>query len=386
MKKLLAIVLAVVMVLSLAACGGGGQEQPKAPGHDQTTYVHSTKGTLVPHKFVDGKCTRCEETSIFFQDFMQKHEATKYASSNPGTVVEFHYDSRAYYIENKVGDGQEIWVNKRAYAYLPAGYDESKEYNVVYFLHGSGHDEGYLFARGNYVSTDSSYTGGYATEAVLDYLMDKGLAEKTIVICPTLYAGNSQFPENANLDYGKGDYKSSYVYPDGTIVAVDGNGGGGDFDKELRNHLMPYVAENFATYAKSGAEADLAAARDHVGIMGTSLGSGQTYNAMTKCADLASYFGTFSGHFGTDLTKNVDLYKQYPINYWYVGEGDSEATFDGIITHLDNFIKYRDTFGWSDGSDVANGDNCAYMQIEGGGHNYGTWLNCFFNAMQVFFK
>ncbi|MBR6693142.1 MAG: hypothetical protein IKL61_04245, partial [Clostridia bacterium] len=116
--------------------------------------------------------------------FMQKHEATKYVSSNPGTVVEFHYDSRAYYIENKVGDGQEIWVNKRAYAYLPAGYDESKEYNVVYFLHGSGHDEGYLFARGNYVSTDTSYTGGYATEAVLDYLMDKGLAEKTIVICP----------------------------------------------------------------------------------------------------------------------------------------------------------------------------------------------------------
>ena len=69
MKKLLAIVLAAVMVLSLAACGGGGggTATGKIP-HDQITHVLEGKAETTYHDFVDGKCTRCAETTIFRQE------------------------------------------------------------------------------------------------------------------------------------------------------------------------------------------------------------------------------------------------------------------------------------------------------------------------------
>jgi len=395
MKKLLAIVLAMVMVLSLAACGGG-QEQPKVPGHDPITYVHETKGKPVEHNFVDGKCTRCDTTSIFFQDFMTKHEASSYVSSTPGEVIEFYYDTRAYYVEEFMKkDGEdpgEIHIQKRAFAYLPNGYDESKQYNVLYLLHGSTLNEGFWFAKGTFNPNAGNYQNGCYTENVLNYLVDKGLMADTIIVTPTLYSGRSYLEQYGQIkDYGKGDLEASFLFiaEDGSIervIEIDNNNSYvmNQFYRELENDLMPYVAENFATYAKSGSLEDLSAARDHQGYAGLSLGSMTGYQSIwTNCLDVISYIGNFSGGpMGVDITTQADTLKQYPMNFWYVGEG----TDDSATTGLGNFIKWRDLFGFSDGSDVAAGNNCAYMVVNGGGHNYTTWITCLFNIMQVFFK
>ncbi|MBR2397736.1 MAG: hypothetical protein IKA97_03095, partial [Clostridia bacterium] len=374
MKKLLAIVLAAVMVLSLAACGGGGGEQPVVPGHDPVTYIHSTKGEPVEHNFVDGKCTRCDTTSIFFQDKLDKHEASSYVSSTPGQVIEFYYDTRAYYVEEymkakeEYEDPGEIHIQKRAFAYLPNGYDESKKYNVLYLLHGSGLNEGFWFAKGTFNPQAGNYTGGYFTDNVLNYLFDKGLAEDTIIITPSLYSARSYLDQ---YDGSIADADATFFFLNDAgekteIITIDNNNSYvmNQFYRELENDLMPYVAENFATYAASGSLDDLIAARDHQGYAGLSLGSMTGYQSVwMQCLDVFSYIGNFSGGpMGVDITTQAETLKQYPMNFWYVGEG----TDDSNKTGLGNFIKWRDLFGFQDGSDVANGDNCAYMVVNGG--------------------
>ena len=98
MKKVLAIVLAAVMVLSLAACGGGGGGTAtlKAP-HDQLTHVLEGKETTTYHDFVDGKCTRCAETTIFRQEPMYKSPEILFTEqAQQGTIEYFWYPTEAY--------------------------------------------------------------------------------------------------------------------------------------------------------------------------------------------------------------------------------------------------------------------------------------------------
>jgi len=410
MKKLLAIVLAAVMVLSLAACGGGGGGQAAAPGHDPVTYLHSTTGKITAHNFVDGKCTRCDETTIFFQDQMPKHEASKYVSSNPGTVEEFYYDTRAYYVEEflKGEDKQwgctiedmtpedpgEIHIKKRAFVYLPAGYDPNRAepYNVFYLMHGSTLDEGYWLAKGDFNPSLGNYTGGYITEALLDYVFDKGIAEDAIIVCPTVYAGQS-FREDYGdgSPYGKqGDKQASFAFcdEDGNverIIPIDNNNMLvlWNYTREFKNDLMPAIAEHYNTYAKSGSLEDLIAARDHQAYAGLSLGSMTGYVSIwMDCLDVISYIGNLSGStMGAEVDTLADELKQYPINYWYVTQGSEEG-----LGELENMIKLRDLYGFQDGCDIANGDTCAYMTVNGGAHNYATWITALYNMMHVFFK
>ena len=61
----------------------------------------------------------------------------KYTNLNTkeaGTIERITYTAHDYY-----GDGAP--VEKEANVYLPYGYDESKQYNVLYLMHGIGGDE-----------------------------------------------------------------------------------------------------------------------------------------------------------------------------------------------------------------------------------------------------
>lgn len=50
-----------------------------------------------------------------------------------GTIEEVFYQTHAYATDKRD-------VMKSALVYLPAGYDENKQYNILYLLHGSGDD------------------------------------------------------------------------------------------------------------------------------------------------------------------------------------------------------------------------------------------------------
>lgn len=51
-----------------------------------------------------------------------------------GTIQEISYTTKAYY-------GDESEITKTAFVYLPKDYDETKQYNVLYLMHGIGGNE-----------------------------------------------------------------------------------------------------------------------------------------------------------------------------------------------------------------------------------------------------
>ncbi|MBO7364803.1 MAG: hypothetical protein J6U26_05695 [Lachnospiraceae bacterium] len=386
-KAGMALFLAVALLAAaFSSCGGSETKAPKRT-HDQNTYVLSNKDAKTPHNFVDGKCTLCDETSIFVQDPVGGTAILTEECDQKGTVEEIWYDTRAYFIEEtyKAQNPPELNVRKRAFVYLPYGYDKddtTTKYNVLYLLHGSGLNEGYWFKMGTYAHNDGVYTKGFGTLNMLDKLMKSGEAEKTIIVTPCLYPSDSTSP-NYQAD-------KAAMLPDHPEYEVINNSIELTqfYGYELKNDLMPYIAEHYNTYAASGSPEDLIAARDHQGYAGLSLGSMTSYGSIINyCLDYISYIGSYSGgpisiSSESLINKVKSEYSQYKINFWYVTAGSGEGGEEGINT----FLTFRDGLGLQDGSDIKAGDNCAYMLVNGTAHNYATWITALYNSMRVFFK
>ena len=383
-------------VFCLAACSGGEiTDEPESPvtTHDPVTLeVDGRPGTYHWHNFVDGKCTMCDETTIFTQDKLGGTEILTTPASQQGTVTSFTYETRSYYAEEVHADlleeGQELWITKKANIYLPYGYDPDDtetKYNVLYLLHGNGLNENYWFAQGEkgdgygeYTPDNNAYTSGYGTENVLDHLMEDGRAAKTIIVTPTFYSP-------AEDVYGA---QFAVDRSDMTITQT--------FWQELKNELMPYVAMHYNTYAEitedmtdEEVEAELIANRDHQGYAGLSMGGMTSFASVWKhCIDYISYIGCFSGASSADADeiieqKNNGIFKDYDINYWFVGVGTSE----GPESHLEVYLKYKNGVnGFRSGSDIKNGDNCEFCVTNNTAHNYATWITDLYNCMLVFFQ
>ncbi len=388
-------------VFSLSACGGGEEEVQQKPAlkHDPVTLeVEGKEGTYQWHNFVDGKCEYCDETTIFRQEPLSGEDilTTQVDEAHRGTVTSFTYETRSYYTErihaDKLEEGEQLWVTKKANIYLPAGYnaeDKNTRYNVLYLMHGNGLNENYWFAQGEkgdnyneFTPDNNAYTGGYGTENVLDHLMMDGRAAKTIIVTPTFYSPYT--PE-------EGDTRDFTV--DRSDLAITE-----EWWQELKNELMPYVATHYNTYADISAdmtaeemEAEFIANRDHQGYAGLSMGGMTSYASIwRKCTDYISYIGTFSGG-GTATkeildevieTKNTE-FKDYNLNYWFVGAGTSEEP----ETFFDIYVRFRkEVNGLTPGSDIKNGDNCEFCVTNGTAHNYATWITDLYNSMLVFFQ
>lgn len=371
--SVLSLLLASVLVLTTACA-----PKPQAPikTHNQDTLLQDgTEDKLIAHNFIDGKCKYCDETTIFMQDPIGKTDIPKTEYEHQGEIVEIWYDTRSYYTEDYYDLEEPLYVKKRAFVYLPYGYDpDDKEtkYNVFYLLHGSKLNEGYWFKRGTYENEVSPYTLGYGTENVLDYMYENNLAEKTIIVTPSLYADVEGYPI------------------DGDDWSINDN-----FGKELINDLMPFVAENFNTYAASGSKEDLIAARDHHAYAGLSKGSGTSYASIWMyCLEYISYIGTYSNFTMDDqkIQAVIDTYKtkysDYPVHYWYCTGGTDELSGDRAVNfpYLEYYNMVKDAAGLQDGCYVEQGDSSCYMLVNGTAHNYATWLTALYNTMLVFFR
>ena len=396
-KRMLGIVFAATMLLSasvFAAC----EEEKKPAGrkHDQNTLVVEGTGKVQCHNFVDGKCTMCDETTIFRQDPLSKSPEilnTAQPADKQGHIEEIWYKSRAYGLEAAYPDEGEMHIIKHAYVYLPAGYDannKDKKYNVLYMMHGNKLNEGYWFGQLNYATDRSPYTGGYGTENGIDGLYAAGKCADIIFVTPTFY---SYYNKDAE---GPRDYPTQYygkVDPD--YVGIDtANNHVQEYEElgideywpnELKNDLMPYIAEHYNTYAKSGAPEDLIAARDHHGFTGLSRGGFVCTKVSTQAMDYISYFATESG--GSGGKAFADVYNTkwkpqgYTLNYWFHGFGSSE---DYQAT-VESFCALRDGIGATTGSNIKGGDQLEFVLSNKTGHNYATWITNLYNLLQVFF-
>ena len=279
---------------------------------------------------------------------------TKYINlrvTDCGKIEKITYTSHDYF-----GNPKDE-VEKAANVYLPAGYDPSKQYNVLYLMHGIGGDE-----------NEWGMTGSTSrVKCIMDNLSYYGDIESFIVVTPN---GRSATNHAANGS----DYMSFYC-----------------FGQELRNDLMPYVETHYSTYAsKALAEAGDADAinkalqnsRDHRAMAGLSMGGMQTINiGIGECVDLISYFGAFSAApTSNPAAKTAEILKDntLPIQYFYNICGTEDGVAYGAASAAaKNLPAVCDQF--------RSGENFTWQELPGN-HDFNIWYLGFYNFAQLAFK
>ncbi len=269
----------------------------------------------------------------------------KYSSmrfDEAGKIEHIEYTSKDYF-----GDGKEII--KEANVYLPAGYSEDKQYNVLILMHGIGGDENEWGMTG----TSSK------VKMIMDNLTYYGDIEPFIVVTPNGRSAENHAKEGS-------DYNSFYV-----------------FGQELRNDLIPYIDSHYSTYAEYSEDGyDLSAARDHRAMAGLSMGGMQTINiGIGECVDMFSYFGAFSAApTSNPAAKTAEILKdnEYPIHYFYnvCGKSDNVA----LAAHsaaAKTLPQVCDQF--------VDGENYMWQEVPGV-HDFNVWYLGFYNFAQLAFK
>lgn len=266
-----------------------------------------------------------------------------------GTIEKISYMAHDYQ-----GEGEDY--EKFAYVYLPAGYDESKQYNVIYLMHGIGGSE----AEWGFNNESTS-----RVKKILDILIADGDIEPVIVVTP-----NGKAYANSN------SHDNDLFY---------------NFGLELRNDLIPYMDSHYATYADFSIEDyearnndayDMTATRTHRAIAGLSMGGMQTINiGICECLDLFSWFGAFSAaptsYAANKVAAAIDA-SEYEVDYFYniCGLQDGIA-YGAASAAAKNICLYTDK--------LTDGENFMWQERDGQ-HDFGIWYLGFYNFAQLAFS
>ena len=252
-------------------------------------------------------------------------------TQNGGNIEKISYTTKDYF-----GDCGEI--TKDAFVYLPSGYDGTKQYGVLYLMHGIGGDE-----------SEWGMTGDNSmVKKIMDNLTAKGEIESFIIVTPN---GRS------SREYGRegSDFNSFYK-----------------FGQELRNDLIPYIDSHYATFAD----------REYRAMAGLSMGGMQTINiGICECLDLISWFGAFSAaptsYQSTRIASCLESNPELRINFFYniCGKEDSVA-----FSSASGAAKYLSRLAPT----LKDGVNFIWQEIPGG-HDFNVWYLGFYNFARIVF-
>lgn len=328
MKKKPAFILCCVMFLSLllTACGDNNSTSSSQPSQQPSgpTAVQYTQGFKTSTGGIDDLKAVCDQQ---------------------GTVVSLDYETPAYAYD------ESVTFTKSAYIYLPYGYDEAKDYNIVYLMHGGGESEKYWFV-------DERW--GQTTRNVLDNMIKNGICDPVIVVTPTF---------NEEGFEGEGEHNAE-------LCVV--------FGKELRNNLIPAVESQYSTYANGDTSIEnLISTRDHRAFAGFSMGSlTSIQSGLMQNLDIISYFGSYSGALTTveEFLAAVenDEFKDYSIGFWFNGNGRGDMALEEHDEFAHGVLEAMDR--------LTDGENFAWINMRDGAHMYGSWIVDLYNSLLVFFK
>lgn len=284
-----------------------------------------------------------------------------------GTVEAIEYDT--YYYAKDLEDGDALSHNtpitKTAYVYLPAGYDASKQYNILYLLHGGGDSAQKWFSQMN--DTDGKVGTGYAVN-ILDHIFADGKADPFIVVTPGLYNDADEDTKALN------GYTETFTY-------------------ELRD-LMPVVESAYSTYAADVGEDGLTQSRDHRAFAGLSMGSITTWHsALAQSLDVVSWFGNMSAGPSSDVNEACDYInstiipaiedganKGYNINMLLNMNGVNDQALEPHVASHKLLVEFAES------NDALNvGENYDFI-VSNGIHSFNAWNLYLYDMAQVFFK
>lgn len=230
-------------------------------------------------------------------------------------------------------------TKRHAMVLLPDGYDEDKEYPVLYLLHGLGGSHRTWRNKGAHIIIRN-----------LNYFFD---VPEFITVFP-----NSELNKEENAD-DLGIYEKVSLY-DKT-------------EEDLVNYLMPYINSHYSV--KEG--------RDYTAVAGNSMGGRNTLNTAFHHQELFGYVGAFSSAhvlrsegYTSILEPLIDNFEMddgvedFKLVMLCVGRSDTVCGDETYIIH-DNMTE--------------NGIDHIFYDVEGG-HANKVWQNALYNFVMRLFK
>ena len=254
-------------------------------------------------------------------------------SANPGQVIKETY--------------QGTTGTNTLYVYLPVGYDESKQYNIFYLLHGGGENENTLF-----------FQNDTMMQNIFDHMIENGDMEPMIVVTPTW------------------------------------NQTGADkFYTEFRSKVVPFVEGKYSTYAEDTTIEGLQASRYHRAYGGFSMGSVSTWGVLCNNLDIVAYYMPLSGDYRIDgLNSGYDKAKRIADAidasglekdeyYIFCATGSDDIAYPNMTPQVEE-MKKMPQFVYS--SDLSQG-NFYYMVSPGTTHWWGWVRHYIYDILPYFF-
>lgn len=342
-KKAGACVCCCLLLFGAAACkengddsGAGNKGSTPAVTNEVTpeptqTPTGTPAATPTPNPEPTRKPIQIED-GVIPNVYLERHEGFE------GTVEKIEYSSKKYHLDSEEDN------TKYAYVYLPPNYDTSKQYNVLFLMHGIGGSE-------REWKLDQE---GSKLRKIMDNLIYYEAIEPFILVTPNGRTGGGQ--------------EAFY-----------------DFGKELRNDLIPYIDSHYSTYAEYDENGyDLTAAREHRAMAGFSMGGMQTINiGLCECLDIMSYFGAFAAApTSNDAQTIADTLETFPeayeVGYFYsiCGTDDNTAYWSASAA----------SEGLADLTDrLTEGVNFKWHPVQGTHSEYVSHLG-FYNFAQLAFR
>lgn len=261
-----------------------------------------------------------------------------------------HIDTLRYHVATDAGA-----VEKSALVYLPKGYDGNDKhtrYNVLYLAHGGGDNPSSFFSKDRSSVTLDQYA---------DRLIKDGKMDPMIIVSATYYYPDAA-PTKSSMD---------------DAVALCRQ-----FNKEVRESLIPAVGKNYNTYLKGDDYASITATRNHRAFGGFSMGALTTWYQLAEDPDAFQTFLPLSGDLwvfengekqSPETAANwLDAkLKKYP---WrgddlrvlaYSGTGD--IAYKPELSLIESIGKDSEVLKYSDGNEEGN---LFFSVTPGGVHNY----------------
>lgn len=368
MQKQFRIPAAFLLICCLVALLGGTMGYCANPDAKETcAHAHHDKNGICAkcgepclHTYVNSKCSVCGKALKFEEKLLDRSWFEE--CPEKGTVESVYYATKNYSAEGTPE------IRKKMNVYLPFGYDPSEKYDVLVLLPGYASNEDSLLV-------DPLTFGEEESEsAMLSDLLDNIIFRK---ISRPVIAVNISWSANiggTGLDWiWKNDIRQ---------VAA-----------EMRNDIIPYLTENYSTYAAPGSSRYDEEVRQHFGMFGFSYGAEMTYSALIpNCYDLFGWYATlsdpsiewftreagFTPEFDAEVAGKVIAESDLPVNYFYSGSGGTPLEIS-IESSRDKYNLVRDH---SEGK--INKKNSSWVCIEDCGHDSGMVLTSIFNVLQEF--
>ena len=229
--------------------------------------------------------------------------------------------------------------------YLPPHYSDEEQYDLLIFLGPSDGEPGDCIN----VTWDTWYTDYFKFADIFDQLILQKRVRPFLLVQP---------------DYLQ--WQDLQINYDTVSLSI-------------KEELLPYLAENYATYAEDGSYEALVGARDHIAMGGCSLGGMYTFRGLMRhCSDVSSAFCPMSCNI--DLTKSRDdtvaLAEKYPIRKLvYSAGGIEEVRMKQMPDLVRNMLP-----------EILTDENFVVLQSRDTHHHYSTWATGLWNSLQYLFR